>query len=382
MLFNRYIEVVIMNYDTNEEIRVNSTSDIRIDFDYNEHLDQNAQTNTGTIKIYNLSTDTIKRIGRRLRTEVMVFCGYVNRAYNSVDRLCCGGILSVKRVREGGDMVTVIEFQTAIRELNTGFKIGFSAPENESFMNILMDALKSADFTAVMEVTKEQGEEHPTLIDSITSLTLPHGLSIYGTPQQVINQLCEMFALSYRIDPIDPRHIIYFIKDEHVEKFMKIVSYSAKGGGSANGLNITDLKNTALLLSPESGLVGTPTIETIEINTSYNEALDENEELIKQKAIVPKRNSKGEVMKDKAGNVKYTKPPKTKRIARLVVRAQALINPNIKPNRWVYLDGTSGDLDGFYIVRNITYKGSTHNPADFIMDMTLTYRGDRDIGQP
>lgn len=78
MLFNRVIEIVIRNFDTKEEFKVSSKDDFRVDFDHNEYLDQSSSSNTGTVKIYNLSIGTFQKIGSRFKTEVEIHCGYKN----------------------------------------------------------------------------------------------------------------------------------------------------------------------------------------------------------------------------------------------------------------------------------------------------------------
>lgn len=373
MLFNRFIEIVIRNFETKEEFRVSSEDGFRIDFDYNEYLDQSSTSNTGTIKIYNLSIHTFQKIGQRFKTEVEIWCGYRNQVLDTVDRLCIGGLTSKSRERSGENYIITLEFQTAIKQLNAATKLSLSFPPKQTLISILSSVTENAGFGFAVEITKEDKEKYGEgIVDSIQAINFPHGISFFGTPKQVFDQICEMFPLSYMIDPREKDFIIWHLREGSYEKFKAIKDSLQVGNGSKSSVPISDTSSTALVLSIETGLVESPYIETVEIQIGYNEALDDNEELVKQKAVVPKVNKKGEVMKDKDGKVKYTKQDKNKTVARKVVNAKALINPKIKPNSWVSLRNTVNQVDGLYRVRNIKYNGSTHENQAFIMEMALT----------
>ena len=373
MLFNRFIEIVIRNFETKEEFKISSEDGLRIDFDYNEYLDQSSTSNTGTIKIYNLSIQTFQRIGKRFQTEVEIWCGYKNAVLNTVDRLCIGGLTSKSRERSGENYIITIDFQTAIKKMNAGEKLSISYPPKKTMIDILQDVTKQAGFYFAFEITKEDEERYgKELINRMLSINFPHGVSFMGTAKQVFDQMAEMFRLSYTIDPRESDLVVWYISEGGYEK-LKIIKDSVQAGNNVKFEGrISDTSTDALLLTQETGLIDSPYIETVEIQTGYNEALDENEELVKQKAIVPKRNKKGEVMKDKDGKVKMTKAPKAKTIARTVVNAKALINPKIKPNSWIRLKYTANQVDGLYRVRNIKYTASTHENLAFTMDMVLT----------
>ena len=181
-----------------------------------------------------------------------------------------------------------------------------------------------------------------------------------------------MFSLGYYTSKEDVDRIVFFIKEQGYYKLGLISESLHTGNDVKANVVIKDDKGTAQVLNMETGLVDSPYVETVEVSTGYFEALDENEELIYKKDATVKINSKGEVVKDKNGNVKYTKAGKRKQIARVVVNAKALINPSIKPNSWVKLEHTLNRVDGFYRVRNIKYNASTHEKTAFIMEMTLT----------
>jgi len=374
MQFDRFIEIIVRNFDTKEEFSVSSKDGFRIDFDYNEYLDQSSSSNTGTVKIYNLSIQTFQKIGQRFRTEIEIWCGYKNQTTNTVDRLCIGGLTSKSRVREGADYITTMEFQTAIRELNTSNKISKSFPPNTRLYEIIESTCAAAGFTrTTFLVTKEDVERFgKEVIDRVETVKFAYGIAFHGTPKQVFTQISDMFAIGYTIDSTNPKHIVWYIQEQGYHK-LETIKDSMQTGGERSNTIPTDNSSSAQVLRMETGLVGSPYVETIETNTGYFEALDEtNEELIYAKPIEVKRNSKGEVMKDKDGNVKYTKPQKDKKIARVIVNAKALINPAIKPNSWIKLENTYNQVDGFYRVRNIKYTGSTHENDAFIMEMTLT----------
>lgn len=373
MLFNRFIEIVIRNFETKEEFKVSSENGFRIDFDYNEYLDQSSSSNTGTIKIYNLSVATFGKIGTRFKTEVEIWCGYKNKQLNTVGRLCIGGLTSKSRVRDGTDFITSISFQTAIKQLHAGQKLSLSYRPKETLMSVISDVTQSAGFDTTVEITKEDQDKYGAdIIDRVQRVNFPHGISFQGTPKQVFDQICEMFPVSYTIDPRDSKHIIWHLREGSYQKFISIQDSLQIGNDVKSTVKIQDTSNSALVLSIETGLIDSPYVETVEVQTGYSDALDDNEELVKKKAIKPKTNAKGEVLKDKEGNVKYTKPSKNKTIARTVVNAKSLINPAIKPNSWVKLEHTINQVDGFYRVRNIKYIASTHENNSFVMEMTLT----------
>lgn len=373
MQFNRVIEVIIRNFDTKEEFKISSKEGFRIDFNYSEYLDQSSSSNTGSVNIYNLSIETFQRIGTRFRTEIEIICGYENEKTNTVDRLCIGGLVSKSRSRKDSDFVTELSFQTAIRELNTNNKISKSYAPKTRLFEILDTIGKYGGFDSfTVQITQEEVDRYGNeIIDIIQRVNFAYGVSFIGTPKQVFDQISEMFDLGYTIDARDPKHIIWWVKEEGWNKLLSVKDSLQIGYDKKSAIKITSDRGSAQVLRIDTGLIDTPYIETVETNTGYFEGLDDNEELIYQKPIEVKINSKGEVMKDKDGNVKYTKPSRDKKIARTVVNAKALINPKIKTNSWVKLENTYNQVDGFYRVRNIKYTGSTHE-NNFIMEMTLT----------
>lgn len=375
MQFNRYIKVVIRNFETKQETTITSEDGFRIDFDYNEFLDESSSSNTGTVKIYNLSESSFEKIGQRFKTEIEIWCGYKNEKTNTVARLCIGALTSKSRERNGADFTTSISFQTALKQMYASEKISTSYPPKSLLIDVLDDIAKKAGFAFADFAISDQDVQTygQDIVDKIERINFPHGVSFHGTPKQVFDQICEMFTLGYYTSTHDADGITFFIQ-EHGYYKLGIISDSLHAGNDVKAtVPIRNDKGKAQVLSIETGLVDTPYIETVEVNTGYFEALDDNEELIYKKEVTVKVNSKGEVMKDKNGNVKYTKPAKSKKIARRVVNAKALINPTIKPNSWVKLLHTLNRLDGFYRVRNIKYTASTHENKSFIMDMTLTF---------
>lgn len=375
MQFNRYIEIVIRNFDTKEEVSIKSTDGFRIDFDYNEYLDQSSSSNTGTIKIYNLSIQTFQKIGTRFRTEVEIWCGYKNQFLNTVGRLCIGGLTSKSRERNGADHITTMEFQTAIRELQASNKIAYSAAPKTTLIDAIGAISEIGGFdTSTFKITVEDQQKYgKDIVDKVSKINFPHGVTFQGTPRQVFNKISEMFGIGYTINPQTPNLVEWYLKESGFTKLSSIKESLHVGNDVKSEIQIVDESGTAQLLTMESGLIGTPYVETIETSTAYGDALDENEELIYAKPVVAKRNKKGEVMKDKNGKVKKTKTPKKKTISRVVVNAKALINPAIKPNSWIKLENTYNQVDGFYRVRNIKYTASTHENDGFIMEMTLAH---------
>ena len=375
MLFNRVIEIVIRNFDTKEEFKVSSKDDFRIDFDYNEYLDQSSSSNTGTVKIYNLSIGTFQKIGSRFKTEVEIHCGYRNAQVDTVGKLCIGGLTSKSRVRDGADYITTLSFQTAIRELHTGNKLSLSYPPKSTLMYVIGEVCKAAGFPSfVFPITPDDVERYgKDIMERIHKINFPNGISFAGTPKQIFDQIAEMFSLGYSIDPRDNNYIIWCLQEKGFNRLQSIQDSLPNGNDVNAKMDIKDASGKALVLTIETGLIGSPYIETVEVSTAYGDALDENEELIKAKDPKVKRNKKGEVMKDKDGKVKMTKAGKNKKISRVTVNAKSLINPSIKPNSWIRLKNTANQVDGFYLVRNIKYAGSTHENNAFIMDMVLTY---------
>lgn len=380
MQFNRYIKIVIKNFDTKQELTVTSEEGFRIDFDYNEYLDESSSSNTGTIKIYNLSQSTFEKIGQRYKTEVEIWCGYKNEKLNTVGRLCIGALTSKSRDREGSDFVTSISFQTALKQMYAGEKISASYPPKTTLITVLQDVAEKAGFTTGgLAISEEERTLYgDAMLDKLTRINFPHGVSFHGNPKQVFDQICEMFSLGYYTNPRDMDGINFYVTEQGWYK-LGVVSESLHTGNDVKTpVAITNDRGKAQVLTMETGLVGTPYVETVETTTGYFEALDENEELIYKKEVTVRVNSKGEVIKDKDGNVKYTKPAKNKTIARNVVNAKALINPAIKPNSWIKLLRTINRVDGFYRVRNIKYVASTHENNSFTMEMTLTHMADAD----
>lgn len=408
VLFGRYAKVVFTNLDTGVVIEVDSS--LKIEFDYYKSIDENESASTGKIVITGLTEDTFNQIGERLRTAVDLIVGYTQSDASSPRYIITGAALKNKSfdAKRGGS-VSTFDIDGNFYYLKSEDKVAKTLPDDVLLLSV-MDEL-ARDMNLGYRVVLEGLLKTAGFADFFATYRIPLGITLTGTTQNALNQLCDAYGLEYSIDKLA---VNYSIKQSAIARWYDLFQDSIKQNTEAAKvqkelakLDPTTLPKTdtevvvsggklsvvkqdrpfnlaedvVLVLTPQNGLLNRPIVRTVEALKAYDEALTPDEEIVKQEFQKPKRYTSGEnkdkIMTDKDGNVKLTKKPKTKTVARKSVEVECLINSVIRLQDQIELSFSNDDLNGIYRVRDIWYTGDTRG-ADgkaWMMKMILNKTG-------
>lgn len=287
---------------------------LRCTFDVELYVDNKEKTDKGKISVYNLKEDTLKQLGYRFGYLKLV-AGYKNNMATIVE----GDVISVSTSRQGTDRVTT--FELAPNFINMAIKkISYHFPENVNLFDVFVKIAQNLELGVP---TKLKG-------NTWQDITIPYGLPIYGTGKMVLDELCNSYSLEWKTQDGN-----LIITDRY---------------GLVDGR-----KETAILLTKDTGMIDIPYIATEEIGKSVSQALDKRNEQFIYKA--PSLKKDGTPRKQN----KY-------QVRRYSLRVKALLNPHIKPNSLIKVQTTDGRFDDYARVRCVKFNGDTRG-TEWYMDI-------------
>lgn len=290
-------------------------SELRIQFDVEMYVDNKEKTNKGTVVIFNLSDETVKKIGTRYGTLTLA-AGY----QGNIKTIISGDVINIRTTRQGTDRVTT--FELAPNFTNLAIKpVKYSFPADIYLENVVAEIANQLD----LAFTKSTKGDWRTL-------KCQFGYPAYGNGKQVLDEIANTYAVEWKI--IDGELIV-------------TDRYSLNGGEWEK----------AIVLSKDSGLLEIPYIDSEEVSKSTGQALDkENEQFLPPtKALKPTKDGK---------------PRKVSRFKarRYGIRAKALLNPEVRPNSLFKVVTDDKMFDSFYRVRSVNFKGDTRG-GDWLMEL-------------
>lgn len=399
--WGRHAEVTFTNFDSglvttikSNEIDENNQvigDGLRISFEYSKSDDQGYDTPNGKIVIYGLTEKTFNSLGERLRAEIEVKAGYLRSKMNSPKRIFYAVLMDKKYEMEGGLSVATFEVLGDFIEKMIAHKMSMNLPKPTlvEIMIAITDNMQKG-FAMNLKGTDEENEQMAEYLQKWR--VSPYGYSFANTPQQELKRLKDSFGITYRMEK---DMVVFSIMDSwynwHLDGAKQISALQKAQANTAlvaenktapetkdtkpmdkDGKPINLIKTHALVLSPDTGLVGTPIIKTMVVDKAYDSALAEGEEVwSKKEQRVLKDKKTGEVKKDKkTGEVKMSKKPKNMKVARRTVVAKCLINSMLDFNAQVSIKTESAICDGVYRVRSVKISGDTDG-SDWYMELEL-----------
>lgn len=295
----------LLTFKNAETGTIFQTKDLRCSFDIEMYVDNKSKTNKGTVSVYNLTDDTVNKISTRFG-KILLEAGYKGNIKGIVE----GDVVNVKTTKQGSDRVTV--FELAPNFINTAIKpFSFVLPENTK-LSFLIKGVATALGLALPNSNKKQEWE---------DIVIPYGYPVYGTGKQVLDEIASCYSVEWRI-----QDGILYVTDRY-------------------GLN-NSKRESAIVLNKNTGLIDIPYISTEEVSKSIGQALEEDNEQLLREIISLKKDG--------------TPRKKTKYKARRYgVKVNALLNPAVKPNSLFKIETGLDQVDGYYRVRSVKFKGDT-----------------------
>lgn len=209
---DRGYKLIVGDYKTEQGVLIEN---LNVTFEVSKSADNKKTGNSASIEVYNLSTDTLKK----LETDFLAcefYCGYKEIGIN---RLVYGEVVQVSTRRQGDDKVT----QLLLGE-------GYVALNHQTLKSTVPPGKTVAD------VIEEIRKSMPGVVRGIyagTNINNPviYGYPLTGTPKQMLEELSEAYGLEYRVD-------------------QNTLSIADAGGLTT--------KNIAVVLNKNSGLIDLP----------------------------------------------------------------------------------------------------------------------------
>lgn len=308
--YNRAYQLTINDREAGSLYTISSggvgDDNLKITFDIQKNVDNRAATNTASLKVYNLSQDTLNKLSQReLACQVVLKVGYAGELVE----ILVGDVLQIQTSQSGSEVETEFVVYEGFAALNAA-KISKTYPENSTIESVIVNLANN----------------HDVVINSISGenvlRTLAYGFPAFGTFKQVLDEMCYANSLEWDIG-----NGKLTVKDKR-------------------GITPDVSKETALVLNYETGLIGIPRANYEKESTSADVPLQNNEDRL---TPTEKTNKKGNVVK-----------AKTLKKIRFNVECKALLNPQCKPNGLIKIESIKApNLSGYYRVRTIKYSGDT-----------------------
>lgn len=262
-------------------------------------------------KVWNLSPDT------RAAVEVIGNVLILKAGYKDdigAKTIFIGDVTRALTVREGADWVTELELQDGFSEFRDS-KVSLSFGKGATVKQV------------VENLASKFGLPVRTLPEDLAQKQYAAGFSFVGRVRDGMEKACQHLGLSWSIQ----------------NREIQII----KRGGF--------FKQRAILLSPDSGLVGSPARES---KTMTEKAAAKEGITKKQKgvSIINVRDEKGEI---------------EERLQVNGYKVSSLLQPTLEPGGYVQLK--SKGIDGeFFVIEDLTHVGDTHG-NEFQTNLTLRY---------
>lgn len=397
--WGRHAEVTFTNFNSGLVTTIKSNQidennnivgdGLRIAFEYSKTDDEGYNSPNGKIIIYGLTEKTFNSVGERLSCEIEVKAGYLKSQANAPKRIFYAVLMDKKYELQGGISVSTFEVLGDFIHKYIAEKMSGTLP-HPTLIDIMSSIAAAMNKGAGISLGATD-EENQKIVDYLHMWRVPYGYSFAKTPQQELKRLKDSFGIVYRIDG---QNMVFSIDDRwyewHLQGAEQISASLKKKADTAlvaenktapdkadqkpvksKGQNINLVKTHALVLSPQTGLIGTPTISNLIVDKAYGDDLAKGEEIWEkkeQRVLVDKKT--GQPRKDKDGNVKMSKQPKKMKVARRTTKAKCYINNRLDFNSMVSLITESGICDGLYRVRSLKIAGDTGG-TDWFMELTL-----------
>lgn len=388
--FGRLCTLEFTNFTTKKKFTIDRN--LRIGFEFTKQFDESTSSSTGEIIIYGLTSDTANRLGTRIKdmfqTEVECKVGYSGDPDN-VQTLFYATVLNNQWFPTRGSSETRIRVSANFRD----FKLGNIVSTSQSKTNlwyVLNEIRLRWGYAVNIDLYEVVGLVPENLREQVTESFVSYGVlnwSFTGNLSDFLWVLYKNFGIIHKFEEQDktirlrvhPKYARYYANrvgnDAAKDYYANIskVDISKNDGSKVISTLYTAPKDSkiAYVFTWDSGLLEIPTVDNRNVVVPYDQTLASNEVLVKRKVIKPVLDKKtGEHKKDKDGNLRYTKPPKTMTINRRFLSAKVQLNPSIKPDATIVISTGYPSVDGQYRVRDCKFIGDTHE-GDWAIEMQL-----------
>lgn len=278
-------------------------------FSFNIEKTSSETLNNSTVKIYNLNRDSRKLI-ETPNNIVILRAGYVQDS--GAVQIFTGSVRRALTSREGVDWVTDIELDDGLLAYRDS-KVSISFPPATSGITVLSNV--ASRFALPVK----------TLPNDITNKQYPNGFSFVGRVRDAMSKVCEYLDLEWSI------------QNQEIQVIKK--------SGT--------LKNTAILISSESGMIGSPSLEA--------------------KTMTDKDAAKRGINTDQKGVIRRTSEKDDGIKQRLEIqgfKVKTLLQPSLQCGQIVKLKAEG--IDDFLKIEKLTHSGDYYG-ADWSTELSLRY---------
>lgn len=404
--WSRYAEVNFTNFNSGVITTIKSKEidndnniigeGLRIAFEYSKSDDQGYNSPNGKIIIYGLTEKTFNAVGERLRCEIEVKTGYLESKLNAPKRLFYAVLMDKKYEIQDGISISTFDVLGNFIEKVIAEKMSMNLPK-ATLMDIMVSISQSMGKAFEMSINGDENDKELLVNYIMKWVVSPYGYAFAATPQQELKRLKDAYGIIYRVEK---DAVVFGISDKaynwHLDGARQISQMEKKQADTTliaenkvapevvetkpiatSEKKIDLIKTHALVLSSETGLIGSPVVSTPIEDKNYEEGLAEGEEVWskkEQRAVIDKKTGKQKIDK-KTGKAKFTKKPKKYKVARRTVTAKCFINAMIEFNSQITVITPSGIADGTYRVRSIKITGDTEASGPWFMELELNGEG-------
>lgn len=410
--FGRYVEVEIRDYNSNTKTTIGN--EFEIEFDYFKTLDQTNDDDSGRIRIFGLTPETIKSLQFE-GGEVILRCGYTG---NSIETLFIAYIARLYFDKTDNTTVTTIECSANLMNYYHMGGMSVGGKTLKPIQSFIEDFSESIGVERIEFPLKNVPEKDRGAFQEFIQ-TRAINAAYTGSIKDVLQVICDSFGLAWKSGDTDEGKVIVF---EFTDIGIKVINKAIAQGYTKISLSnesaqtsktfyetlkASDLSRDLTILDAETGLISSKTEYKIAYAYADQELGSNEEETAKSKEKRIKNSQSLNIWDAKEAERKAKaeasgKPYKARKrpdkntalqVNRRYNRVKALLNPLVKPQSMVAIpDKTSveGAYEGVektdvvetgttteaevnneftvYRVRSATYKGNNKN-SDWIMDL-------------
>lgn len=238
--FDRKYLLQIGDAETGDGLSIN---DLQITFKVRKSVNNKNKIDRCSISVYNLSNSSLAFLETDYPVAILS-CGYGSQ--DSVVRLFYGEVVEVETTKRGVDRVTKIDITPSFSEL-TFQVMSELVPENGTVEDVI-------------EVIRKQTSLGKGVYKGAAlSRRIVYGYPLSGTPKEMLDRVCEVYKLEWRIDGESLYINDYSTVDSELQELAPVISpatgllqlpYYFKGSdkkSTTDEKNATGIKFTALL---------------------------------------------------------------------------------------------------------------------------------------
>ena len=326
MSFKRLCTVEIKNIHTGL-VSIFDQS-LRIEFEYKKSINTAEETSKGWVKIYNLSSDTVRQFGGARFSQVTLYTGYEDDP-TSYGVLFRADVTNISYKKDKGT-VTTLELSNNFTDLVLGQKVSATVPEGTS---------KKAAINKLLDIIWNGKASTVYINPEVADAKYTYGYSFHGTPKNALDEICRANDLRWSIQNKPSGDVM------HIDS--RVLNNS-----------IGNSDDTSIVLNSDTGLIGLPYFHTEVVSRSMDESLGEDELQLNP-----------DVKYNPDGSEK-TPNSKKKKVVHTNVACKALINSSVNPQSLIRIETDEGTTDGLYRVQDAKFTGDTFGTT-WYMDLEL-----------